>query len=185
MVQCNSPRPNKVLGPATLLNFISFATEKRLQTVRWPEHVFSGYHFLESGSSEVDDVCKMFLRAAILVTIPSVQSVARQCFHSTVWHKLSLLWTSTEVIKKGPDTILFTMENQIRASQAKPSQAKSSGDVPLYRTLSLCLSLTQIWCQVGFTGATCVCLIASCWWHRYIWTQRNLINHAATLQRCF
>lgn len=143
MVQCNSPRPNKVLGPATLLNFISFATEKRLQTVRWPEHVFSGYHFLESGSSEVDDVCKMFLRAAILVTIPSVQSVARQCFHSTVWHKLSLLWTSTEVIKKGPDTILFTIENLIRASQAKPSRVKWRR-ASLSHTLSLSVSYSDL-----------------------------------------
>lgn len=51
----------------------------------------------------------------------------------------------------------------------------------LPHTLSLCLSPPQIWCQAGFTGAPCVCLMASCWWHRYIWTQRNLINYAATL----
>lgn len=141
MVQCNSPRPNKVLGPATLLNFISFATEKRLQTVRWPEHVFSGYHFLESGSSEVDDVCKMFLRAAILVTIPSVQSVARQCFHSTVWHKLSLLWTSTEVIKKRTRYYSFynRKPNKSEPGQAKPSQVATC--LSIAHSLSVCLLL--------------------------------------------
>lgn len=141
MVQCNSPRPNMVLGPATLLNFISFATEKRLQTVRWPEHVFSGYHFLESGSSEVDDVCKMFLRAAILVTIPSVQSVARQCFHSTVWHKLSLLWTSTEVIKKRTRYYSFynRKPNKSEPGQAKPSQVETCFSIA--HSLSVCLLL--------------------------------------------